>query len=176
MNIEIRNKWGWKQKRKAMCTCSMCETIEDMKADKVYSAVMVTVRVAVSILILLLWPRAAQAAVTEEQAVRAIIGEAANQGEHGMICVAEVLRRRGSTKGFYGYKAKHVNKQPAWVWAQARKAWRESAHTNYTRGAWYFENVKAFGQPCWAGSCVEVYRHKDHVFFAERRPRHGKKV
>ena len=37
-------------------------------------------------------------------AMRVLVSEAADQGLRGMVCVAEVLRTRGSTRGFYGYK------------------------------------------------------------------------
>jgi hypothetical protein len=109
----------------------------------------------------------ANAAVQEQKAVRTIIGEAANQGERGMICVAEVIRRRGSVRGFYGYRAKHVDQQPAWVWKQARRAWKRSAKTNYTRGATLFDNIQAFGQPRWAKKSVKVYKWRDHTFYKE---------
>jgi len=107
-------------------------------------------------------------AFSDEQAIRAIIGEAANQGEIGMTAVAEVIRTRGSLKGIYGYKASHVDKQPAWVWKQARRAWYASKTTNYTRGAQHFENIKAFGCPYWVKDCYETFRYKDHVFYKRR--------
>lgn len=105
--------------------------------------------------------------ISEDKAVRILVGEAANQGEIGMICVAEVLRKKGSTQGFYGLNAKHSHKEPAWVWAQARKAWASSLHTNYTQGANHFENIKAFGCPSWAKNCVQTFKYKDHVFYKE---------
>jgi hypothetical protein len=121
-------------------------------------------------LLVVFWPGTAHAAeIPEEVAVRVLIGEAGNQGEVGMIAVAEVLRKRGSTKGFYGLKADHVDRQPAWVWDLARKAWRKSASTNYTNGATHFENVKAFGTPYWAKKMDVVFIHRDHTFYIERR-------
>jgi hypothetical protein len=121
-------------------------------------------------LVVIFWPGTANAAeIPEEVAVRVLIGEAGNQGEVGMIAVAEVLRKRGSTKGFYGLKAAHVDRQPAWVWDLARKAWRKSASTNYTKGATHFENVKAFGTPYWAKKMDVVFIHRDHTFYIERR-------
>jgi hypothetical protein len=32
-------------------------------------------------------------------------------------------------------------------------------------GADHWENVEAFGMPCWAKNCIETFRHRDHVFF-----------
>lgn len=109
----------------------------------------------------------AHAEVTEDQAVRILVGEAANQGKIGMICVAEVLRRQGSVKGFYGLKAKHSHKEPKWVWEMARAAWKQSKTTNYTHLANHFENINAFGCPSWVKGCIEVFRYKDHVFYRE---------
>lgn len=111
--------------------------------------------------------RPAHAAVNESDAIKILVGEASNQGFKGMVCVAEVLRTRGSIKGFYGLNAKHSSREPKWVWEQARKAWLASAKTNYTKGANHFENIVAFGCPTWVKSCVETFRHKDHVFYRE---------
>lgn len=91
----------------------------------------------------------AQASITEAQAVRIAIGEASGEGLRGMQAVCEVLRRRGSVKGFYGLNAPHVDKQPKWVWAQARKAWASSRSSNLTNGATHFEGT-AFKTPYWA--------------------------
>jgi len=120
-------------------------------------------------LLLVFWPGTAHAdQITEDQAIRTIIGEAANQGEKGMICVGEVLRRRGRTQGFYGLKAKHIDQQPSWVCEQAKRAWHKSAFTNYTLGSTHFENVHIFGSPSWSKRMKTVYRYRDHTFFVER--------
>ena len=50
-------------------------------------------------LLALTLPVAAAKEIPETMAVRVLIGEAANQGLKGMICVGEVLRRRGSVNG-----------------------------------------------------------------------------
>src|ERR1700729_626036 len=85
--------------------------------------------------------------IPQDAAVRIIVSEAANQGLKGMICVGEVLRRRASTKGFYGYKSNHVDSQPSSIWEMASKAWKLSARTDYTKGADHFENIHSFGRP-----------------------------
>jgi len=104
-------------------------------------------------------------------AVRIIVGEAADQGLKGMICIGEVLRLRASVKGFYGYKSNRTKDQPKSVWVMAAKAWKESAHTNYTKGADHFENIHRFGKPWWVKYCVKTYEYKDHVFYKEIRRR-----
>lgn len=103
-------------------------------------------------------------------AVQVIVGEAANQGLKGMICVAEVLRRRGSIKGFYGFQADR-SAEPKEIWEMAAKAWKESASTNFTHGADHFDNVRAFGPPWWAKYCIKTYEYKDHVFYKEIQER-----
>lgn len=97
----------------------------------------------------------AQAQVTDAQAVRIAIGEASGEGLKGMQAVCEVLRRRGSIKGFYGLHAKHVDRQPKWVWAQAEKAWSNSASSNLTNGATHFEGTD-FPTPYWAKGLTPV--------------------
>ena len=103
--------------------------------------------------------------ITDNVAVRILVGEAANQGLKGMICVGEVIRHRKSVKGFCGFRSKHIMAEPKSVWKMAKIAWELSAHTNYTQGADHFENVHDFGIPCWAKDCVKVYEYKDHVFY-----------
>ena len=97
----------------------------------------------------------ARAEVPEAQAIRILIGEASGEGERGMQAVAEVLRRRNSTRGFYGLNAPHVDKQPAWVWSMARRAWKKSSASNITRGADHFEGTD-FRTPKWARGKVPV--------------------
>ena len=108
-------------------------------------------------------------AISDSMAIRAIIGEAGNQGERGMLAVACAIRNRGTLKGVYGVKAKHVDKEPAYVWTMARKAWADSAVKDITNGATHWENIKAFGKPYWVKSMVKVYEHKDHIFYKEKR-------
>ena len=106
--------------------------------------------------------------INDESVIRAIIGEASNQGYEGMLAVACAIRNRGSLKGVYGINAKHVDKEPDWVWSLARKAWNESAYKDVTNGATHWENVKAFGSPWWSNNMDRVYEYKDHMFYKER--------
>jgi spore germination cell wall hydrolase CwlJ-like protein len=104
--------------------------------------------------------------IPEKDAVRAIVGEASNQGYKGMLAIAVGIRNRGTLQGVYGLNAKHVDKQPKWVWDQARKAWKESK-TNRIHTGTHWENIKAFGKPYWADSLIKVYKYKDHIFYKE---------
>lgn len=136
--------------------------------DKVFNASMLGICLVLAALMLIFGCFATPAhAYTDQEAIRTIVGEASSQGLIGMTAVGEVIRHRGSLKGFYGLHAKHSTNEPKWVWEQARKAWKASKHSNYTRMADHFENIKAFGCPEWVKSCVETFRYMDHVFYRE---------
>lgn len=160
-NIEAKRTWARIKRERAV------EALPSEKA--VFSAYSVIGAVILATILILCAGLAQAGEIPEDDAVRILIGEAANQGKVGMIAVAEVLRKRGSTKGFCGLKGKHVDSQPAWVWEMARKAWRASEKTNYTRGATHFENLEDFGTPYWAENMEVVFVHKDHTFYRERR-------
>lgn len=113
---------------------------------------------------MLLATAASAAEISERDAVRAIVGEAANQGADGMAAVASAIRNRGSLKGVYGLHAKHVDRQPAWVFAQARKAWAESAKKDYANGASHWESTD-FKRPAWSKNMQVALVLKKHVFF-----------
>lgn len=103
------------------------------------------------------------AEVSEKEAVRVILAEAENQSLEGMVAVGEVIRRRGSLKGF-------SNRKPSEAMTErAKEAWRLSANTNLSKGATLFENIVDFGFPeSWNREkvvCVE--RIGKHYFFQE---------
>jgi hypothetical protein len=102
--------------------------------------------------------------IPENLAIRAIIGEASNQGYQGMLAVACGIRNRGTLQGIYGLRAKHIDKEPIWVWDMAQKAWKESEH-NRIHPATHWENIKAFGRPYWVKDMILVYQYKDHNFY-----------
>lgn len=104
------------------------------------------------------------AQVSERDAVRAIIGEASGEGFNGMRAVASAIRNRGTLQGVYGLNAKHVDRQPAWVWAQARKAWAESAAKDYANGADHWESTD-FKRPAWSLRMRLVLVLGKHRFF-----------
>lgn len=105
--------------------------------------------------------------IKDEDAVRAIIGEASGEGLEGMRCVASAIRNRGTLKGVYGLKAKHVNKQPKWVWKLARQAWRDSASKDFAYGASFWEGT-SFKKPYWAKDMILVKTVKNQNFYKER--------
>jgi citrate lyase beta subunit len=72
-----------------------------------------------------------------------------------------VLRRRGSTKGFYGFTARFTPSRKEIE--KATQAWRESKTSNYSQGATHFEGDR-FNTPSWAKSMVKT-AHIDHQIF-----------
>ena len=107
----------------------------------------------------------------EEQYVRVVIGEAADQGYRGMLAVAEVLRARNwDPTGFSGSKRKDlvdfVERQPRRVRQEGRRAVEEARSGSFTvGGATHFENVRRFGIPWWAKGMKETVKVKDHTFW-----------
>mgnify|MGYP001580901351 CR=1 FL=1 len=117
------------------------------------------------IMLLLSLPFLVEAAeINNELAIRAIIGEASNQGYQGMLAIACGIRNRGTLEGVYGLKAKHINKEPIWVWDMAKRAWQESKYNRIHQGT-HWENIKTFGKPYWLRDMTLVYQYKDHNFY-----------
>lgn len=121
--------------------------------------------VAILVLIMIVFLSMARAEeIDETSAVKAILGEASNQGYQGMLAVAVGIRNRGTLQGVYGLKAKHIYSEPQYVWDLARKAWKESLNNRIHKGT-HWENIKAFGNPYWVKNMMQVYEYKDHVFY-----------
>ena len=103
-----------------------------------------------------------EATISESDAIAIIIGEAGGEPYAGQVAVAAVLRRRGSTRGFYGLKNPVVAKASPKTVAKARRAWCESLFDDPSNGATHFENVRAFGTPAWAAGrnpCAVIGSH-----------------
>jgi len=109
----------------------------------------------------------AHAEIQDVAAVRAIVGEAANQGRTGMLAIACAIRNRGTLRGVYGLHNPCVDNQPAWVWQRARLAWVQSQTNDITCGATAWENTRAFGTPWWAKTMRPTARIGDHQFYGE---------
>lgn len=107
--------------------------------------------------------------ITQIKAIQAIVGEAENQGYKGMLAVACALRNRGTLKGVYGYRnvQKRWTKLSSKIKQIAEIAWVNSDKNDVTNGATHWENIRAFGKPCWVSRCIETFRYKDHVFYRE---------
>lgn len=66
--------------------------------------------------------------LTDEDYVDAIVGEASDQTEDTMICIAHALRNRDNLHGVFGYHAKHNKTETKDTWRKAALAWDISAH------------------------------------------------
>jgi spore germination cell wall hydrolase CwlJ-like protein len=79
------------------------------------------------------------------------------------VAVGEVLRRRASIKGFAGCKYAETRIKPS-VLRRARKAWRLSRFTNYSRGATHFDGA-AFPRPKWSKKMKKVAVIGNQIFW-----------
>lgn len=65
-----------------------------------------------------------QAAIDEQRAVRALIGEAIGQQDDELLAHAYALKNRGTLRGVYGFYAKHTQHYAdESCWQRASKAW-----------------------------------------------------
>ena len=120
-----------------------------------------------AVLVVAFVPGCKAAELSDKQCIRAVIGEASNQGYEGMLAVACGIRNRGTLKGVYGANAKHIDNEPMWVWKIAKRAWRDSEFNKIHTGT-HWENIKAFGIPYWVKDMIEVYHVGDHIFYEEK--------
>ena len=65
----------------------------------------------------------ASAQISDTDAVRAIIGEGANQGDAAIAGIASAIHNRGTLHGVYGLTNPSVDVASDALWARARRAW-----------------------------------------------------
>lgn len=114
---------------------------------------------------------AMSAEIPTERAVKAIIGEAENQGYTGMLAVADAIRNRGTLNGVYGWKSYRVvhHKYSIETYNMAVKAWKESARKDITFGATGWGNdkdVEVFRHSKWFPSVYFTAHIGDHWFYS----------
>ena len=95
--------------------------------------------------------KALAAELPEAKAVRAILGEAGGTGFKGMLAVACALRHRGTFHGVYGLNNPVVDRQPAWAWKLARRAWLVSRWQDTVDGANHWGNKDDVKKGTFAG-------------------------
>jgi len=116
-------------------------------------------------------------AFTDEEAVRSIMGEA--RGEFGMnkekkfkamLLVGHAIKNRATLKGVYGLRAKGLDKEPAWVWDLARKAWKQAknAKNDPLNGMKNWHNVRREGENYWTRTMPVRIEYGNHVFMKEK--------
>ena len=69
----------------------------------------------------------ANPAIPDNQAIRALYGEACGEPYEAKLLVAATIRNRGSLKGIYGGSNKQLRNINAKAWRDCERAWRESA-------------------------------------------------
>lgn len=104
--------------------------------------------------------------------VRAVIGEAENQGYEGMLAVADAIRHRGTLHGVYGLHARRVRLH---LYSQqtlelANRAWISSRTLDVTKGATGWgsaSDLRVFETKSWWPSMVITAHIGDHWFYKE---------
>lgn len=103
------------------------------------------------------------------QAVAAILGEASNQGNDGMLAVACALRNRGTLSGVYGIKNPVVTQATPQVRAQALNAWHQSATAagprDLTGGATHWGTREDVRKAAFYSRLTFTVKIGDHYFF-----------
>ena len=86
-----------------------------------------------------LLPAGASASLAAYKVTNAIVGEAAASPYPVKLAVAHAIQNRGTLRGVYGLDAAHNRREPARVWAEARRAWAAVPSTpDTTHGATHF--------------------------------------
>lgn len=102
----------------------------------------------------------------EDKIIACGVGEASNQGYHGLLAVFVGIRNRNTLNGVYGCNASHIKKEPLRIFKLATKAWRESKYNKIHDGThWESTNFKT---PEWSKRMNVVYKYKNHIFYKER--------
>ena len=118
----------------------------------------------------------------EDLVIKVILGEArdkANRDHRVWLGISEVIRRRGviNSNVFSCLKDETLDDKIAHdrlfllkrkkidIVEMARRAWRESEHTNITKGATHFENANQFGEPSWSIGKVKTIILNDISFY-----------
>ena len=112
-----------------------------------------------------------EGAIPDAQAVRCIIGEASGEGKQGMIYLASALRNRGTTKGVYGCKASHIDKQPKYVWENALYAWNLAKQNDFVNGADHWGSTivdKKWLATMKKNGFIQTVIYKNHVFYRRK--------
>lgn len=108
-----------------------------------------------------------------ERAAQVIAAEAAGEGLPAMIAVGEVIRARGSFRGF-----SVMSKDLPAVFAaesratrfKARLSWALSRLRLLSGGATHFENVRLFGRPVWSKGMTLTARWAGLEFYRKSAP------
>lgn len=116
-------------------------------------------------LIIFLFTTTAYARTYDEQAVDCIVGEASSEGYIGMLSVAESIRNRGSLRGVYGCKAKHIENESNDTYDLAVLAWSNSNFTVWQWKANSWGTDADIAKNHMNRNCQKIMRIEHHTFF-----------
>jgi len=112
--------------------------------------------------------------ITDEQAVKCLLGEARGENYASLLGHAEAIRNRGTLSGVYGCRADLSREWPYIVRTgidkQARQAWQESKYSNTVDGADHWGSVvvdKAWIKTMIKAGYVKTKTIKNTVFYRE---------
>lgn len=116
---------------------------------------------------------------SEQDIIKAIVGEASDQGYQGMLGVACAIRNRmqmsyyrdDMLQGVYGVNAKHINKESPEIFTLAKKAWAESAIRNIIGHAYVWgtdSDIQKFKAQSWFQNMAPVIKIGEHTFYEVR--------
>lgn len=107
--------------------------------------------------------------VADSSATNAIVGEAASCPYIVKLGIASAIRNRESLHGVYGYHAAHNQYESQQTWAEARRAWLESAQHDYVYGARFFGTKADVAKGYFAGMTLTcVLGTGKHAFYFYR--------
>lgn len=123
---------------------------------------------------------------TENDYIRAIVGEASSEGYPGMLAIACAIRNKikdseykyDPLHGVYGKNAGHIDKETAATFDMAKKAWDDSKTRDTTGGAiiwgnnsdvkkWKDEALK--NSKFWFNNVEETMTLEGHAFFKVKK-------
>lgn len=113
--------------------------------------------------------------IPDQKAIKAIIGEAENQGFEGLLAIAHAIRNRGNLKGVYGIHAPRVRHHlySPEILREATQAWQQSAIdydiTHGSTGWGSIHDIQKFEMCRWWEHCVITVKIKDHIFYKEQK-------
>lgn len=120
--------------------------------------------------------------ISNEDKLRAVLGEGENQGALGMKMLSSAIDNRGTLDGVYGVKnivkkngeyfrktADGLKKIDEKIVKQAKQAINKSKNIDFANGADHWENTRELGIPYWAKSMEKVAVHKDHTFYKSKK-------
>lgn len=179
----IKLKQAWKKQRDCQARYlkevhrSLLSQREDCEARQTPQVWLMLTLLVIGVILIVSHCNVAHAAVSDDIAVRCIIGEAENQGYDGMLAIGYAIHNRGSLRGVYGCRSVRVlaHLYDVDTYADAVSAWREVKEKwghDITFGATGWGNnsdIRTFERHAWWNHCDVTVIIGDHTFYKCRR-------